>query len=557
MMLSIEIHFLTGRFASTFYNDRERAEWPPHPARLYSALVAALHDAPAPDPAERAAMQWLAQAGAPEIFASDAGHRQQGNVYVPANDVTALPNIDRYITALSDAESHRASAEGKEAKKAAKAVERAKLALKKRSLATAAADGKGTPRNAEKVLNPRLTPYPRTFPVAIPDDPTVRMNWTVVPPDGVAKALDRVASRVARLGHSSSLVSMRVTHDDASMNGRNRWVPQPEGDVVLRVAMEGQLERLEEAHEIHQQIEQRTLPARLEPYKKDLEEEQKSPPVVTRFASEGWLVFEVVPPPEGGRRHLLDISLAQHVARAFRGTLIRAVDGEWPECLSGHTADGEATKEPHLAFVPLADVEHTHASGSILGFALVPPRNLAREEREALLRGVALAEAAAQSEGTDGISSALRLTLGRHGVLHLRRRLDRSPTKALQPSRWTRTSQRWTTVTAMALGRNPGDLRSRDPKVLAAAMDKAEESVAQSCLNIGLPRPIAVWVRPRSLLRAAPHAKRFMPFPNTDSGPRRVCVHVEVLFDEPVQGPVILGAGRFFGLGLCIERAER
>src|SRR5690606_20928581 len=41
VMIAIDVEFLTGRYIATSYNDRSRAEWPPHPARLFSALVAA------------------------------------------------------------------------------------------------------------------------------------------------------------------------------------------------------------------------------------------------------------------------------------------------------------------------------------------------------------------------------------------------------------------------------------------------------------------------------------------------------------------------------------
>ncbi len=40
-MLAIEVRLLTGRYAATAFDDRRRAEWPPHPTRLYSALAAA------------------------------------------------------------------------------------------------------------------------------------------------------------------------------------------------------------------------------------------------------------------------------------------------------------------------------------------------------------------------------------------------------------------------------------------------------------------------------------------------------------------------------------
>ena len=41
MALAITIELLSGSYDAAEVDDRERAEWPPHPARLFCALVAA------------------------------------------------------------------------------------------------------------------------------------------------------------------------------------------------------------------------------------------------------------------------------------------------------------------------------------------------------------------------------------------------------------------------------------------------------------------------------------------------------------------------------------
>ena len=43
-MLTLEVEFLLGRYAAADFRDREQPEWPPHPARLFSALVAAAYE---------------------------------------------------------------------------------------------------------------------------------------------------------------------------------------------------------------------------------------------------------------------------------------------------------------------------------------------------------------------------------------------------------------------------------------------------------------------------------------------------------------------------------
>ena len=74
--IGIEVNFLTGRFVATCHNDRRQPEWPPHPARLFSTLVAAWADAEEPDAAERAALEWLESQAPPDIAASEAVPRK-------------------------------------------------------------------------------------------------------------------------------------------------------------------------------------------------------------------------------------------------------------------------------------------------------------------------------------------------------------------------------------------------------------------------------------------------------------------------------------------------
>jgi CRISPR-associated protein Csb2 len=251
------------------------------------------------------------------------------------------------------------------------------------------------------------------------------------------------------------------------------------------------------------------------------------------------------------------------VARAMRGTLVRHIDpARSPEALTGHRAEGIPAGTPHLAFVPLADVGFPYSSGSILGLALIPPRDFTVRTRDLLIEAIRGAEldAAGANGSTSSAASKpppLRLTLGRHGVLHLRRLRELSPRKALLPARWIGPARRWYSASAIALGRNPGDLHARDAVRTGKAMEAAERTIAADCVNIALPEPVAVWIHRRSLLNGAPAANRFMPFPDQGNGPRRVCVHAEILFDKPVRGPVILGAGRYFGVGLCAPARSR
>ena len=86
----IEVNFLTGRFVATCHNDRRQPEWPPHLARLFSALVAAWADADEPDRSGRAALEWLESQAPPGIAASEALPRKVVSHFVPVNDASIV-----------------------------------------------------------------------------------------------------------------------------------------------------------------------------------------------------------------------------------------------------------------------------------------------------------------------------------------------------------------------------------------------------------------------------------------------------------------------------------
>jgi len=58
-MFAIRVDLLTDRYYATAFNDRQQGEWPPHPGRLFSAMVATWADGDPPLDAERQALLWL------------------------------------------------------------------------------------------------------------------------------------------------------------------------------------------------------------------------------------------------------------------------------------------------------------------------------------------------------------------------------------------------------------------------------------------------------------------------------------------------------------------
>src|SRR5690348_17446900 len=87
-MLALEVEFLLGRYVASDFRNREQAEWPPHPSRLFSALVAAAYESGLGESAH-AALLWLEAQPSPCLCA-DVHPRPQTpvTVFVPINDPT-------------------------------------------------------------------------------------------------------------------------------------------------------------------------------------------------------------------------------------------------------------------------------------------------------------------------------------------------------------------------------------------------------------------------------------------------------------------------------------
>jgi CRISPR-associated protein Csb2 len=122
--------------------------------------------------------------------------------------------------------------------------------------------------------------------------------------------------------------------------------------------------------------------------------------------------------------------------------------------------------------------------------------------------------------------------------------------QSLRPDRWCEAGRTWASATPVLLDRFP----DRGDDLEAAAL------IAGACVNIGLPEPKEIEFHKYSAVTSAPPAypargQRSRPdwsFPQGARFARRLRRHVVLRFAEPVAGPVILGAGRFHGFGLCL-----
>ena len=222
-MLAIEVNFLTGRFVAASHHDRNTPEWPPHPARLFSALVATWSDADQPDPAERQALEWLESRPSPSIYASDATPRSQTVHFVPVNDARVFSRVsyEKRAHRIEDllAQIDQAGAHGETARK----IRSLKTKVKRQQNVSQMAGSVGSTsvKSAVSIMPPGWTSVPdhirtgqaRVFPSVTLDEPRVTFIWSGDPSKDTVETLDGLCARLTRLGHSSSLVSCRIVTD--------------------------------------------------------------------------------------------------------------------------------------------------------------------------------------------------------------------------------------------------------------------------------------------------------------------------------------------------------
>jgi CRISPR-associated protein Csb2 len=257
-----------------------------------------------------------------------------------------------------------------------------------------------------------------------------------------------------------------------------------------------------------------------------------------------WLVLEHV----GG--DMPDIRAAAPVARDLRRVLMSGYkrdgrEAEIPAVVSGHAPDGAPLGEPHLAIVPLAYVGSEYADGHVYGFALVPP------EGSGLLSDAAFQSAirAVAEWKEDECRRELTVCCGGFDLAFTPS--GESALHSLDPRPYTAAARTWATCTPIVLDRHL--------KAKGNAQREAEIAglVRQACANIGLLEPGRIATAKHSALRGAPAAypsgsmPRWMRWRLPESLASRQLTHATIQFEQPVRGPVILGAGRFAGLGLC------
>jgi CRISPR-associated protein Csb2 len=239
-----------------------------------------------------------------------------------------------------------------------------------------------------------------------------------------------------------------------------------------------------------------------------------------------------------------DVLAFPRIAKSLRNALMKFAKDPPPEIITGHKLDGAPSESPHLAVVPLANVGWEYSDGALLGAGLVLPRGASPDQRGDVI-------AAIHSWLRDGG----QVRLGREAVWVVNRSSE-SERASLRADRYCRVSRSWASVTPIFL--------DRFPKGTSATEEV--ELIVRACANIGLPQDelTEVEIHKHSAVRGAEttypsRGQEHRPdwrFPETASYRNRPRRHVVLRFRMPVRGPILLGAGRYHGMGLFLPIPE-
>ena len=467
-MLALRVSYLTGRVYSAAFEDGDAKAEPEWPPHP-SRLFSALTAAWGEGGAEddlRTALEWLEGQAAPAVFAGGHTPRKLVQAFVPVNDAETVPEE-----------------------------------------------------------RPRK---PRVFPSATLTHPHVYFVWDASPEPEIRNRLDRILQRTSSLGHSSCLVSVEMA-ESIDAGDLTEWQPDAkQGDLRLRVPYPGRLSELVERHrrfeetgaKIHRPSAGRSI---LYASRRERGEE----PVRSMFDR------MIILRRDGGQKASLRSALS--VVGALRGAILAHAPQPVPEYISGHGPGSTQEKpvrseRPHLAVVPLPFVGAPHASGELLGAAVLLPNTLTREERDICWRAVEPIEKLTMPWGWWDVSIT--------DAEEMRR--------ALRHGTWAKASRIWSTVTPFVFDRYPKDAYGAE----------AEKTVREAFERVGFPQPCEVDLHYNAWHLGVPRASAFPAAAARPGKPQRYHCHVRVRFEKAVAGPVIAGAGRYYGYGLLRGHQE-
>lgn len=478
-MFALGIELLMRRAIISRWDNREEPEWPPHPDRVFMALVAAWGET-GEDTAHREALEWLERLGPPSLaIPLEVSERTKFTSYVPVNDDSSPCGKKGAFGAMGSIP---------------------------------------IGRNRQ----------PRFFPSVTPEYPTFSLIWECDLPVKLRQPLAEICSLATYVGHSATPVRVWIQEAPPKAN----LVPdENRTELRMRVFTAGRLAYLKSRYEAGL----RPQPSLWQGY--GFPQEEINSNTTQGPYDPGVFILRHV----GGRK--IDLESCGIVIDGIRKELMRRHGPDAPEWISGHAPNGSPSKQSRPVYLPLAFVDNKHADGHLLGVAIAIPKNFEHTERLFELLGTHGQPEDVCPLGVPFLSVLLQSAqLEDQESCKLDLELDERPegrrAKALKSFTWTDASTIWTTVTPVMLPQFPRrELTS-------------EAVISQACVDAGYPKPIAVRVSFAPLMEGVPHSRLFH-IKHRVGRPPRPLTHAEIEFENPVRGPVLIGAGRYAGYGVC------
>lgn len=425
-------------------------EWPPSPARLLAALIAADGTRDRCRRTTGGELSLLAAADPPTIHADPDPHHQ--------------PLHERYVA------------------------------------------GQDRQRSQQQEYPARKGVLVRPGVRVAPRNPSVRFVYDIELGDDDMAAIEYRVARVGYLGCADSPVKITVARSTGVGDGHgDAWTPDDAGAEIVNVHTRGDVERWEAAFDAWSELGVARSQARRHQPRAMYRHPDDPIPHPDQGRVRVWLAFKR---PVAGRQ-------AAVVAHALKQAALSRYQGDPPAWLHGHI---DSRAEYQIArFLVLPNAGHHHSDGQIHGAAVWVPGGI--DETEARNLNAALSP-----------MPSLLLAGGRRIEVD---RFRRGWTT--NPRRWRGPARRWVTVIPAVSDRH-GRIDS--------------EAVVRWCEQAGLPKPVHYRVSRKPLL---PGGIDLHPSETRRPGhsQSRPYAHIGLIFDEAIEGPVVIGAARSYGLGLC------
>ena len=511
LLISVRLH--DGRYHG-------RPDWPPSPARLFQALVAGAARGDTLPEEDRRAFAWLEELNPPIINAPLMRAGQSFRNYVPNNDLDAVG---------------------------------------------------GDPERVSKIRAPKLI-RPTLFDAEAP----LLYVWTIDDaPDAQANArrICAIAEQLYQLGRgidmawaAGEILGAEEAEARLAAGGVLHRPSDGVADATLAVPLKGSFESLVLRHKKMRgrfQTLYESKPGKKQPDRKVAIGQIFVQPPKPRFRQVSYgspptrLLFDLVGEKASWRLDRI-VELTQRVrdgaAQRLKDKLIREAE-KVHNALVGRRDANEADKAARVRVTPLPSIGHRHADRAIRRILVeIPPNCPLRADDVAW----ALSDLLLISDDGEIISELAPAVeqgmLAHYGVGDAKpARLWRTVTPAALPQAVAR---RRIDPNRLAAEAESGAARldAKSGEERAGEERRAVGAVAHALRHSGVSsRPSCVRVQREPFDAKGARAEAFAP--GTRFAKERLW-HVEVAFAEAISGPLVLGDGRYLGLGLMAPAAE-